>query len=205
MFKRESISETIRAYRNGEYDKDRTGSRAKVKDLWWDWFCKESSLINKGRSLLQKLNQIADSEKIDADKTYVWFKNHCPGNGTLYTACQSATLRPKTLSIALSRNQDISVTREKHSCTAEKTASKPQLSKEHGKTSKTGSVTKRNNRPPEKAGGFFGEIYHQSVLLYAFDKCFAVWADFDRCGRCLPVFSFGDVIKKPRRRNCQGL
>lgn len=84
MFKSESISETIRAYRNGEYDKDRTGSGVKVKDLWWDWFCKESSLINKGRSLLQKLNQIADSKKIDADKTYVWFKNHCPGNGTLY-------------------------------------------------------------------------------------------------------------------------
>ncbi len=84
MLKCESISETIRAYRNGEYDKDRTGSDAKVKELWWDWFCKDSSLGNKGRSLLQKLNQIVDSKKIDADKTYVWFKNNCPLNGNLY-------------------------------------------------------------------------------------------------------------------------
>ena len=84
MLKCESISETIRAYRNGEYDKDRTGSDAKVKELWWDWFCKDSSLRNKGRSLLQKLNQIVDSKKIDADKTYVWFKNNCPLNGNLY-------------------------------------------------------------------------------------------------------------------------
>lgn len=84
MLKCESISETIRAYRNGEYDKGRTGSDAKVKELWWDWFCKDSSLGNKGRSLLQKLNQIVDSKKIDADKTYVWFKNNCPLNGNLY-------------------------------------------------------------------------------------------------------------------------
>ena len=84
MLKCESISETIRAYRNREYDKDRTGSDAKVKELWWDWFCKDSSLGNKGRSLLQKLNQIVDSKKIDADKTYVWFKNNCPLNGNLY-------------------------------------------------------------------------------------------------------------------------
>ncbi len=84
MYKRESISETIKAYRNGEYDKDRTGSDTKVKDLWCDWFCKGSSFVNKGRSLLQKLSQIADSQKIDTDKTYVWFKNHCPCNGSLY-------------------------------------------------------------------------------------------------------------------------
>ena len=84
MYKRESISETIKAYRNGEYDKDRTGSDTKVKDLWCDWFCKGSSFVNKGHSLLQKLSQIADSQKIDTDKTYVWFKNHCPCNGSLY-------------------------------------------------------------------------------------------------------------------------
>ncbi len=82
--KTQTLKETITAYRNGEYDKDRTGSDAKVKELWWDWFCKDSSLVNKGHSLLQKLNQIADSQKIDTDKTYIWFKNNCPLNGSLY-------------------------------------------------------------------------------------------------------------------------
>ena len=47
---RKPLRETIKAYRNGEFDKDRTGSDAKVKELWWDWFCKDSSLGNKGRT-----------------------------------------------------------------------------------------------------------------------------------------------------------
>ncbi len=81
---RQSLRETITAYRNGEYAKNKTDIVEKVYEFWYDWFCKESSLTNKGLSLLQKINQIADSKKIDADKTYIWFKNCCPCNGTLY-------------------------------------------------------------------------------------------------------------------------
>lgn len=95
MLEREPLRETIKAYRNGEFDKDRTGSNAKVEDLWWDWFCKDSSLANKGRSLLQKLNQIADSKKIDVDNTYVWFKNHCPCNGNLYDSMSISEIGTK--------------------------------------------------------------------------------------------------------------
>lgn len=95
MSERKPLRETIKAYRNGEFDKDRTGSDAKVKELWWDWFCKDSSLGNKGRSLLQKLNQIADSKKIDADNTYVWFKNHCPCNGNLYDSMSISEIGTK--------------------------------------------------------------------------------------------------------------
>lgn len=55
-----------------------------IRDLWYDWFCRESSLENKGKKLLQKLRTIADSKKFDNDKTYVFFKNNCPCIGSLY-------------------------------------------------------------------------------------------------------------------------
>ena len=55
-----------------------------VESLWYDWFCKDSSLQNKGIALLKKLNQINKSKKFDSDKTYVFFKNCCPVNGSLF-------------------------------------------------------------------------------------------------------------------------
>ena len=44
-----------------------------VMDLWYDWFCKESSLERKGKDLLKKLKMIAPSKKFDNDKCYVFF------------------------------------------------------------------------------------------------------------------------------------
>lgn len=55
-----------------------------VMDLWYDWFCKESSLERKGKDLLKKLKLIASSKKFDNDKCYVFFKNNCPLRGSLY-------------------------------------------------------------------------------------------------------------------------
>lgn len=55
-----------------------------VNSLWYDWFCRDSSLFKKGVSLIKKLNQIAASKKFDNDKTYVIFKNNCPLYGRLY-------------------------------------------------------------------------------------------------------------------------
>ena len=55
-----------------------------VKDLWYDWFCKDTSLINKGISLIKKLKTISKSNKFDNEKTYVFFKNNCPCMGNLY-------------------------------------------------------------------------------------------------------------------------
>lgn len=59
-------------------------SRDYAWGLWYDWFCKDTSLFNKGYSLLTKLNQINKSKKFDSDKTYVIFKNNCPCVGSLY-------------------------------------------------------------------------------------------------------------------------
>lgn len=55
-----------------------------LKDLWYDWFCRDSSLENKGKTLLQKLRAISNSKKFDNDKTCVCFKNNCPLIGSLY-------------------------------------------------------------------------------------------------------------------------
>jgi hypothetical protein len=55
-----------------------------VMSLWYDWFCKDSSLKRKGEALLKKLKLIASSNKFDNDKCYVFFKNNCPCVGNLY-------------------------------------------------------------------------------------------------------------------------
>jgi len=39
--------------------------------------------------------------------------------------------------------------------------------------------------------------YRYGVLLYAFWKCFAVWADFGQNSGRLPVSGFSDTIKNP--------
>ena len=55
-----------------------------VMNLWYDWFCRDSSLPNKGKKLLDKLRTISESKKFDNDKCYVFFKNNCPCRGRLY-------------------------------------------------------------------------------------------------------------------------
>ena len=51
---------------------------------WYDQFCKDSSLTNKTKALANKLKQIVDSPRIDPDNQYVFFKNNCPLDGSLY-------------------------------------------------------------------------------------------------------------------------
>lgn len=61
-----------------------TYSDAELTDMFYDWFCKESSLPNKGRKLLRRLRQITPSPRFDGNENYVFFKNNCPMNGSLY-------------------------------------------------------------------------------------------------------------------------
>lgn len=70
-----TITETLKRWDEGTLD---------VKALWYDWFCKTDSLVNKGHRLLQKLKVISKSKKFDNDKTYVFFRNGCPCEGRLY-------------------------------------------------------------------------------------------------------------------------
>ena len=52
--------------------------------VWYDWFCSDKSLVNRGKLLLGKVRVIAKSAKFDNDKCYVFFKNNCPVKGGLY-------------------------------------------------------------------------------------------------------------------------
>ena len=61
-----------------------------ILNLWYDYFCKPTSLVNKGRSLIRKLkkiyklNELSERKYFDPNKTYVFFKNNCPFCGSLY-------------------------------------------------------------------------------------------------------------------------
>lgn len=52
---------------------------------FFDWWCKDSSLENKSKSLCSKVRVIAKHTlKFDPTKVYVFFKNNCPCCGPLY-------------------------------------------------------------------------------------------------------------------------
>lgn len=52
---------------------------------FYDWFCKQTSLRNKAIRLFGNLRTFLKHERsIDIDKHYVFFKNNCPMNGSLY-------------------------------------------------------------------------------------------------------------------------
>jgi hypothetical protein len=51
---------------------------------FYDWFCKKTSLERKAKSLMPKVRKFIAKMNIDIDKTYVFFKNNCPGYGSLY-------------------------------------------------------------------------------------------------------------------------
>lgn len=61
-----------------------------ILNLWYDYFCKPTSLVNKGRALIRKLkkiyklNELSGRKYFDPNKTYVFFKNNCPFCGNLY-------------------------------------------------------------------------------------------------------------------------
>ena len=52
---------------------------------FYDWFCKDSYLKNKAKTLVSRLKSILKNNKrFNPDTTYVFFKNNCPCCGGLY-------------------------------------------------------------------------------------------------------------------------
>lgn len=59
---------------------------------WYDWFCRDESLCAKTKKLGKKVLSLMASDKIYTDKNYIWFKNNCPMDGSLYDDFRIADL-----------------------------------------------------------------------------------------------------------------
>lgn len=77
-----SLSKWIQKFDNGDFSYRSTAVQCDAG--WYDWFCRETSLMNKTLSLGKKVKSIAKSPKVNVDTMYVFFKNNCPMVGTLY-------------------------------------------------------------------------------------------------------------------------
>ena len=52
---------------------------------FYDWFCSDKSLKSKFKAMLPKIKFLIKHNIINPETTYVWFKNNCPCDGSLYT------------------------------------------------------------------------------------------------------------------------
>ena len=60
--------------------------KALMRELWYDWFCRESSLKGKTIPLLKKLRAVikANNGRFNPETCYTFLKNNCPCVGSLY-------------------------------------------------------------------------------------------------------------------------
>lgn len=52
--------------------------------FFYDWFCQDSALPNRALKFIPLLRLLVERDLLDGDSNYVWFKNNCPMDGTLY-------------------------------------------------------------------------------------------------------------------------
>ena len=79
-----TLKQQLEAFERGQYlDSDgRTDSSCFV---FYDWFCKDSSLQRRSNKLFSKVKRFVKANpQLDTEKVYVFFKNNCPMVGPLY-------------------------------------------------------------------------------------------------------------------------
>jgi len=59
---------------------------------FYDWFCKTETLSSRFDKLIPKLRFLVSEGLINGDTHYVWFKNNCPLDGSLYDDIRISTL-----------------------------------------------------------------------------------------------------------------
>lgn len=77
-----NLRDWLSAFKEGQFNSKDTNIQ--IEAGWYDWFCKDESLAGKTAKLGAKLKQIVDSPKLKPEEQYVFFKNNCPMNGSLY-------------------------------------------------------------------------------------------------------------------------
>ena len=60
---------------------DSSDVRTQINAGWYDWFCKDSSLVKKTAKMGNIIKQIREGGKVNLSDWYVLFKNNCPLNG----------------------------------------------------------------------------------------------------------------------------
>jgi hypothetical protein len=78
----QTIAKFIKNFDDNKYSSPDKSTQ--IEAGWYDWFCKDSSLKNKTYKLAPIVKRIAKSSKVDPNTMYVFFKNNCPCNGSLY-------------------------------------------------------------------------------------------------------------------------
>ena len=90
MKERIALTQWIENFLNGQYDA--ADVKTQILAGWYDWFCKDSSLVNKTKKMGNIIKQVKDGGKVNLKDWYVWFKNNCPLNGPLYDDFRFARL-----------------------------------------------------------------------------------------------------------------
>lgn len=90
MRKNVTLREWIKNFNYGKYlDKD---VAIQINAGWYDWFCSDTSLMNKTKKMGNIIKQLKEDGKVNLDETYVWFKNNCPLSGPLFDDFRIASL-----------------------------------------------------------------------------------------------------------------
>jgi hypothetical protein len=77
-----NLNQQLSAFSNGIFlDSDGTESTC---FNFYDWFCKDSSLKAKAKTLYNATAKFVKKFEIDINTHYVFFKNNCPMSGSLY-------------------------------------------------------------------------------------------------------------------------
>jgi len=78
-----TLRQQLEAFENGVF-LDSDGSKDSGCFVFYDWFCRDSSLKNKSIELFKQVKLFVKMKDVDLDSTYVFFKNNCPVGGPLY-------------------------------------------------------------------------------------------------------------------------
>lgn len=84
------LNQWIDQFNNGSFASEDV--KTQIKAGWYDWFCKDTSLVRKTQKMGNIIKQIKDGGKVNLVNSYVWFKNNCPLNGPLYDDFRIASL-----------------------------------------------------------------------------------------------------------------
>tara|TARA_R110002111_G_scaffold181044_1_gene246629 strand:- start:160 stop:558 length:399 start_codon:yes stop_codon:yes gene_type:complete len=88
-----TLRQQLEAFENGVF-LDSNGSKDSGCFVFYDWFCRDSSLKNKSIKLFKQVKLFVKMKDVDLDSTYVFFKNNCPVGGSLYDDFRICNIDP---------------------------------------------------------------------------------------------------------------